>query len=382
MKTLALVWALLLLVIVVRSQEKLSWGSGAMLSAGSIIKNYPVFPERGLSSGALLELYLKTNGHREWQRRFRYPDVGMLMSHYNLGNDKILGSVTGIGAFLRIPLSAKERRGIFYFRPSIGFAWFSKPYNKVSNAENLLAGSHLSNITTLEIQYGRKLTKSLEGLVSFGFTHFSNGHTSLPNVGTNFPTLSAGVRYLPEILPSHNHTSESFPNQEWRLSLEAAVGIHEFGETTEPTDGRKYPIYGASLFISRISGVIHCWSIGLTWNYYTSFYDFIKAEELFNTHERWKASTLILFGGHEFLAGHVGIDTRVGLYLFNPFRNKYSKEIIHQVEHLKLWNTNRLALNFYFYEPTHHASNAWVGMYIKANAGQADFAGLSAGFRF
>lgn len=160
------------------------------------------------------------------------------------------------------------------------------------------------------------------------------------------------------------------------------MGMHEFGETTKPTDGRKYPIYGASIFLSRISGVIHCWSIGLTWNYYTSFYDFIKAEELFNTHERWKASTLILFGGHEFLAGHVGIDTRVGLYLFNPFRNKYSKEIIHQVEHLKLWNTNRLALNFYLYEPSHRASNAWIGMYIKANAGQADFAGFSAGFRF
>ena len=158
--------------------------------------------------------------------------------------------------------------------------------------------------------------------------------------------------------------------------------MHEFGETTEPTDGRKYPIYGASIFLSRVTGVIHCWSFGVTWNYYTSFYDFIKAEELFNNHERWNASTLILFGGHEFLAGHVGIDTRVGLYLTNPFRNKYSKEIIHQVEHLKLWNTNRLALNFYFYEPAHHASNAWVGIYIKANAGQADFAGISAGFRF
>lgn len=382
MKASLFLWVFLWVGVHGVGQVRQTIGSGAMLSIGSIIKNYPVFPDRGLSTGATLEWYLKTTGTQQWHRKFHFPDAGMLLSYYRLGNAEILGTVAGIQAFLRVPLSPQSPRGMFYFRPAMGFAWFSKPYNKISNPTNLLAGSHLSNITTLELQYGKKFTTRVEGLLSIGFTHYSNGHTSLPNVGTNFPSLSAGIRYLPTCRLSVKDSTGSFSTQGWRMNAEFMLGMHEFGETTEPTDGRKYPVYGASLFFTKTTRVIHGWSLGLTWNYYTSFYDFIKAEELFKAHEKWKASTLIIFGGHEFLAGHLGIDTRVGLYLFNPFRIHYSKEIIRMVEHLKLWNTNRLALNFYLHEPARATPNAWIGMYIKANAGQADFAGISAGFRF
>ncbi|MGC8865001.1 MAG: acyloxyacyl hydrolase [Bacteroidales bacterium] len=365
-----------------KGQEPLPLSTGLSFTMGSIIKNYPVFPSRDACLGAHLELSLKADGRKPWQPRFRYPDVGMLLGHYWLGNEKVLGQVNGLQAFLRIPLSTLPRKGIFYFRPAIGFAWFSKPYDKIENPDNLLAGSHLSNITTLELQYGHILYRNLEGVLGLGFSHFSNGHTSLPNVGTNFPSLSAGIRYVPQWSPHSPDTLKFVKPERWKFNAEVALGMHEFGETTEPTDGRKYPVYGASLFMSRIHGIIHNWSLGFTWNYYTSFYDFIKAEELFASHVRWNASTLIVFGGHEFLAGHVGIDTRVGIYLTNPFRNKYSREIIHVVEHLKLWNTNRLALNFYLNDPNGVSTNAWIGMYIKANAGQADFAGISAGCRF
>lgn len=382
MKTTNLLFLFLFTSALLWSQEKLLWGGGGMLSLGSIIKNYPEFPDRGLSKGIQFEIFLKTKGNKEWHQRFQYPDAGMIFSHYNLGNNEILGSVLGMQGFLRIPLYKQYPLNHFlYFKPAIGFAWFSKPYDKVKNPENLLMGSHLSNITTLELEYGKRLVSNLEGLISIGFAHFSNGHTSLPNVGINFPALSAGVKYIPGYKTSTD-TIECFRKQGWRLNAEASFGMHEFGETTEPTDGIKYPVYGASLFLSRTTNVIHSWSLGFTWNYYTSFYDFIKAEELFNKHERWHSSTLIIFGGHEFVAGHLGIETRLGFYVTNSFRNKYSREIVHFVEHLKLVNTNRLALNFYIYPPAYQTTNAWIGMFIKANAGQADFAGLSAGIKF
>lgn len=372
----------LVITLVLKGQEPLPFSTGLSFTAGSIVKNYPVFPSRHASVGANLEFSWKADGRKPWQPKFGYPDVGMLLSHFWLGNEEVLGQVTGMQAFMRIPISPLQRRGIFYFRPAIGFAWFSKPYDKIENPENLLAGSHLSNITTLELQYGHMLGRQVEGLLALGFAHFSNGHTSLPNVGTNFPSLSAGIRYVPQWTPQKPDTLQAIKPERWKFNVELALGMHEFGETTEPTDGRKYPVYGASFFMTQTRGIIHTWSVGLTWNYYTSFYDFIKAEELFESHHRWNASTLIVFGGHEFLAGHVGIDTRLGIYLTNPFRNKYSREIIHLVEHLKLWNTNRLALNFYLYDCNRTTSNAWVGMYIKANAGQADFAGVSMGYRF
>jgi hypothetical protein len=381
MKAATLLFISLFASALLWSQEKLLWGGGGMLSVGSIIKNYPEFPERGLSKGIQFEIFLKTNGRKEWHRQFHHPHIGLIFSHYNLGNEEILGSVSGMQAFLRIPLFKRNQLNHFFFKPAIGFAWFSKPYDKVKNPENLLMGSHLSNITTMELEYGRRLTFNVEGLISIGFAHFSNGHTSLPNVGINFPSLSAGVRYSPEYKTVID-TIVCFRKQRWRLNAEASLGMQEFGETTEPTDGRKYPVYGASLFLSRTTNLIHSWSLGFTWNYYTSFYDFIKAEELFNKHERWHSGTLILFGGHEFVAGHVGIDTRLGLYVTNSFRNKYSREIIHFVEQIKLLNTNRLGLNFYLYPPAYQTTNAWIGMFIKANAGQADFVGLSAGIRF
>ena len=94
------------------------------------------------------------------------------------------------------------------------------------------------------------------------------------------------------------------------------------------------------------------------------------------------ASTFVLYFGHEFMAGHIGIDTRIGAYLFNPFRKRYTRQILDQKYDGRLFNSNKLGVNYYLFNTKRGGGNLRLGLYIKANMGQADFVEWQVGWLF
>ncbi|PKP23762.1 MAG: hypothetical protein CVU06_06615, partial [Bacteroidetes bacterium HGW-Bacteroidetes-22] len=221
------------------------------------------------------------------------------------------------------------------------------------------------------------LNKKIQIETGFSFVHFSNGHTRLPNLGINMPCLFAGLKLKTEKLnsaPRYMHP-DTLPDR-YQMVVELLGGRHEFGESTEPTGGISYPVYGLGLGIRWLPSRLHTFTASIEWNYYSSFYDFTILNRM-TDHQQWLyASTIIFYAGHEFILGHLGLDTRIGFYLHNPFRQDYEANILKSEGGTKLINSNKLGFNWYLFDPATSIWNLRFGIYIKANLGQADYTGV------
>lgn len=339
------------------------------LATGSILKNYPSFPDRGLMALGSASLGWQTYGHSAWQQDFRYPVLGLNIVAGSTGNQHVLGNLLAVMPYLSWSSGDLWKKEL---KVGLGFAWYTKHFDALTNTDNTLIGSHLTNITMVEFGLSRRISSALALRFAFGFSHFSNGHTRLPNLGINSPIASLGI-VLKEPERGRCILHLDTLRSRFRILLEAGIGYHEFGESTEPVNGPLYKIYSVSSGVNFRASRLHNFYLLLTGSYYSSFRGFIERTDLFRDHQMINSSTLVLYLGHEFMAGHFSIDTRVGAYLFNPFRRRYTKEILDQGYDGRIYNSNKLGVNYYLFNTKKERGNLRLGLYIKANMGQADF---------
>lgn len=349
--------------------------AGFDLHTGIILKNYPVFPPRSMAFLGQFNLGKQTFGYKSWQSDMIFPETGLSVVAGILGNQHALGNVIALLPYLgwRINHSTSWELNL---RIGMGFAWFTNPYNEINNRENTLMGSSLANMTQIAVIAGVPLNDKLHFETGFSFVHFSNGHTRLPNLGINMPCLFAGIKLKPDKVNNTNRYKhpDTLPDR-YQMVVELLGGMHEFGESTEPTGGISYPVYGFGLGIRWLPSRLHTFTASVEYNYYSSFYDFTVLNHLTDHQEWFYASTIIIYTGHEFILGHLGLDTRIGFYLHNPFRKDYEAKILQIDEGAKLINSNKLGFNWYLFDPTVASWNLRIGIYIKANLGQADYTG-------
>jgi hypothetical protein len=356
---------------------------GCTYEIGRILRIYPDLPAIDYTGICRLDIDFNTYGAQWWNKAYGYPTLGCQLASGWLGNNDVLGAFFAVVPNLRFKLFAAKHNE-FYTRVGMGFAYFTKPYNRETNPGNMLIGSAITNITSLQFMYSRALSPSYWVNAGVGFLHFSNGHTQLPNVGLNMPSLQLGISIREFGTPIVEPTKEMNVLASNELTMDAIVGLgfHEFGETTEPTGGIKYPVYSFGLALSRNLGTIHVVQLGFTYTYYTSFRDYIVNQSFFNEQLSLNASTFALYAGHEFVLGQFGLDLKLGMYLYNPFRRKYNREVLDKPNGFKDISTNKLGINFYFSDTRLKRKGLYMGMHIKANLGQADFAEFSMGYRF
>ena len=101
-----------------------------------------------------------------------------------------------------------------------GFAWFTNPYDKIDNTENKLVGSHITNATELSLAVWFAFLPEWRIEAGTSFLHFSNGHTSIPNLGLNDVTAKVGIMYTPGTLEGIGTRKKYLPQQEttWKQS--------------------------------------------------------------------------------------------------------------------------------------------------------------------
>lgn len=367
------------------AQEKFSKGLyyEANVQIGRLIKNYPEFPERGASSFASVSIARQTYGRSIWNQWYNFPKTGLILTTGGFGNTDVLGQNISLQGFIGLNLIKKPKFSL-ETKISMGFAFFNKPYDYLGNPDNTLIGSTITNISQIGFLAYQKVNAHWGVKAGFSMMHYSDGHTALPNVGANIPLFQAGFRYFPNKRPYFIRLPDTIAvNHSWLMNLEAGLGMHEFGGTMGPVRGPKYPVYSLGINLQKRLGKIHMLSGGIYMNYYSSYFDFITSQDFYQTNLRLKSSTFIFYLGHEFIIGRLGLVSQLGLYLYNEFREDYTKGVENDRTGIKTINTNKLGVKYYFLSPTYSLkNNIFVGMYIKANAGQADFAEISAGISF
>ncbi len=264
-----------------------------------------------------------------------------------------------------------------------GFAWFTKPYDKIDNPENTLVGSHLSNATEFGVSVWFKFHPQWKVEAGTSLLHFSNGHTAIPNYGLNDITARIGVIYEPGTLTGTQTFGRQLPQKDtdWKKTIMLSLGRHELAFSSFPTDGPSYNIYKVSGYLSKRLTNINEFQLGISASYYESYYEFIHLTNYYDRLQRLGALQLAAHVGHEFLINRFGLVTDLGVKIIDPFYRSY---MLNRDESLWFKSIFAPKIGFKFYPiwNSFAKQKMAMGMYINTNGTQADYVEFSLSYSF
>ena len=351
----------------------------AELNVGRVFKHTPRFmPEiRTNTTITALTLEQPMCGSTAWQRDFGYPVVGLTLSYADFGEPQIFGNAIALCPNITFTDRHRQRRFYSWFRHGIGLAYLTRHYDPATNPTNNVIGSPFNCIVDIRGGAGVVLSPQLELTAGLAFTHYSNGTSTLPNLGINVPAATVTLRYVP--LSAWDYainrdvgTTNERPDGRVRVGAYAALALQEHITPLGP----KYPVYIGAIYAERLIGRKHRLFSGFGYEWHESFYAFAQhlAE---GTPEADPAAALASarnaatryewFVGDELRFGRVGILGELGLYL-NPVGE--GNDVFYE----------RLAWRYYL--PTRHRTEPFVGVQLKAQRAVADYFSLGVGVAF
>ena len=154
---------------------------------------------------------IKGYGQESWQQIFRYPTYGIgIYQAYFIPQNNQLGNPGALYLFFNQPLLGNERI-YFGYDLAFGISYNFLNYDPEDNPEQLAIGTAQNIIFQLEAETGFRILKRLDGVVGFGFTHFSNGRIRTPQRGVNLYHLSGKLRYHMGALYRKEGLKEGWP---------------------------------------------------------------------------------------------------------------------------------------------------------------------------
>ncbi len=352
---------------------------------GYLPKTYPAVAKSNYCFSTSVGFMWKLNGSDKWHQFYRFPKTGFELYFNGFGNRKEYGH--SFGLLPTMELKGRNSKRNFFIKYGLGIAYFTKYYDKDTNPGNLYIGSPFTAMVSLKFFWKHRLFNHYDLTYGLGMFHFSNGHTQLPNAGANVFTSYLGI----QLNKPHNQLSIPIDKIKTKLAynIKFGLGRHEFGTTDKAIGGPKYNSYHFSGWVGKPFNEIHVLQVGFTAAYYESFYKYIVSQEVYTEKQKQKSITALVFLGHEFVFGNFGLSTQLGIYFYNPFFIK-QKQIAGDWKNfgakLQAYNTNRVGLVYYPLKKRNTLNNLKnqlsLGIYIKANTGQADLFEYCLGYTF
>ncbi len=353
-------------------------------SAGKVVKNYPVFPERKLAGVNSFIIGSRLNGIKAWHPYYNFPNASFELAYGSLGNKKVLGNFSALLYRLEFGYKLNDQ---FYteITPAFGIAYFNKPFHADKNPENTLIGSAFTFCAAARLNLRYYINPFWSVSAGAGVYHCSNSHYQLPNLGVNLPFASAGLRYHIRPLNLLFGSRSIERDSGYHFQVRFAVGYNEQGASTFPVNGPRYPIYLGAFYVTRYLTPVNKFHLGVEGWYNSGVYDFITSQRYYNDKEHLRSTAWQAVVGNEFLFGHFSMLINGGIYFYNPvYHEKLRRENeTNFKKQLKGWITARLGFQYYLKDATiYHKSNFYAGVYIKTNLGQADFLETGIGYAF
>ncbi|MDP4210578.1 MAG: acyloxyacyl hydrolase [Bacteroidota bacterium] len=352
---------------------------------GYIVKNSGQVPESKRTMFVEFNPSVQTNGSREWHHIFGFPRIGCSLMAGDLGNSRELGHFWGVAPNITFnTLNPK------WYSPRVtlglGLAYFNRPYNETENPLNFYIGSHITALATSAVFVEPAINSQFSLKAGIRVVHCSNGHYQVPNLGLNMPSVFFGIVYTPNGTPEVRRRNILVPPSKLKFNLRLGIGVNELARTFGPAGTSKYAIYMTDVYVSRRVGKASNLQLGLEMKYYNGFYQYIKRNNLFERDWTQKSTVFGFFVGHELLINRFSLLTQGGINLYNEFYDKYIQQYKSekglQADLKKLIST-RLGVQYYLFNPAYATrNNIFIGGYIKANFGMADFICTQVGFVF
>jgi len=174
-----------------------------------------------------LEYGVKTDGRKLWHQLYAYPEWGFGLYFANFFNKAELGTPTALYGYFKGPFFRWKNLS-FNYVVGFGLTWNWKPYDTEANPFNVAIGSYRTVYIDAGLSLDWKFARRLTASFGVSFTHFSNGATSVPNMGLNLAAPSIGLKYQlknepPEII------KQEVPKYKdnWEVMLIAAGGVKQ-----------------------------------------------------------------------------------------------------------------------------------------------------------
>jgi len=255
----------------------------------------------------------QTNGDKSWHSLYNFPEYGIGLSHYNLGNDINLGSLTAASFLLQFnPIDKKKIKG--FIRVGAGGSYVSKHYNVINNRENTAIGSGYNNFFVLKFGTKIHLTEKLLFNLMFGATHISNSRYAMPNLGANTLMINSGFTYnFYKDLEKKSLELDSMTNvkSRWQGNFRSDVVINE----SAAPNGPKYVSFIVNTGISK--NINRKYNVYLTletmYSKVTKY--FILQSEQGRNPDLYALNIAPYLGG-EMMMGKFGLNFHIGYYVF------------------------------------------------------------------
>ncbi len=253
---------------------------------------------------------VQTLGNTQIEQLHNYPKFGMGIRYYKFSYNVLQSSAAAYG-FINAPIYRGERFS-FNYQAGLGLAYFSNPFDSVTNPNNDFIGSYINCYIDLELNLDYKLTNNLDLFAAAQFTHSSNGALQRPNLGMNNFSQEIGLRYYfdknprPEFI---HKTYEAFtPKDFWYVCVSPSL--------REAYDDNRYFVLNLEASFERQFSPLFTWGAGLDLSYNSStpayYEDGVSQGTSYKQIMQWYPAA---FGSFEVLYGRVGIHVGLALYL-------------------------------------------------------------------
>ncbi|MFM7177736.1 MAG: acyloxyacyl hydrolase [Bacteroidota bacterium] len=183
-----------------------------------------------------LSISRRTDGSKDWHHQYNFPEAGLYIGVWNLGNREELGTGISLIPYVDFPL-ARHRNSAWVIKFGWGVGFIEKKFDAEDNYKNVAVGSRINNAILLHPRYQFNISKSLALATGISLTHYSNGSFESPNLGVNMAalTLSLSLKLGADTLSMHKDTIME-KGRQWQLFASA------FAKEVAPADGDKYVV--------------------------------------------------------------------------------------------------------------------------------------------
>lgn len=174
------------------------------------------------------------DGSKDWHHQYNFPEAGLYIGIWNLGNSEELGTGLSLIPYVDFPL-VRRRNSAWMMKLGWGAGFIEKKFDAEDNYKNVAIGSRVNNAILLHPRYQFNLSKSMAIATGLSLTHYSNGSFETPNLGINMAalTLSLSLKLGSDSLISRKEIPVE-KNRQWQLFASGFV------KEVAPADGSKY----------------------------------------------------------------------------------------------------------------------------------------------
>lgn len=189
---------IVILAFAVNAQDSVShkFTAGVVLNRGFIIAHRPLIVplQKDHINGIEASFSARPNGSKQWHHTYNFPEMGVSLAIWDLGNKNQLGSAISIIPYMDFPIITGKKSS-FDLKFGWGIGYIEKVFDSDKNYKNVAIGSHLNCALTLQPGIKTQISKNICLRGGLTISHFSNGSITMPNLGINLVSVTAGLSY-------------------------------------------------------------------------------------------------------------------------------------------------------------------------------------------